>query len=293
MCVKLFVSAWYVYTGKEDHSKHQISQIFLIMCCQLISHLLHSDYLGPLLVEDEQRGTKNWICLFTCLNVRAIHLEVIDDMTTDNFILCLRRFFARRGTPSMIISDNAPQFKLGNSVINRIWKHIVRDVDVQSYIANHGIQWKFITEYAPWKGGFYERLVGLTKRSLRKALGRLKASRTELLTIITEVEAILNGRPLTYIDADINSGHALTPAHFLSLNQKTGYPDVDINDVNLIDSSTKLVEIWKKGQDQLNNFWKIWLTEYLQGLRERKSYKLKPVKGEVRRKPIIGEIIFS
>ena len=249
------------------------------------------DYLGPLLVKDEKRGTKNWICLFTCLNVRAIHLEVIDDMTTDSFLLCLRRFVSRRGTPSLIISDNAPNFKLGNSVINRIWKHVVRDVDIQSYVANEGIQWKFITDMAPWKGGFYERLVGLTKRSLRKALGRSKASNQELVTIISECEAIINSRPLTYVDADINSGHSLTPGHFLSLNQKTGYPNIEIRDSNTIDLGTKLIKMWKTGQDQLSNFWNIWLTEYLQVLRERKTYQLKPIKGEVRRKPNVGETV--
>ena len=107
------------------------------------------DYLGPILVKDEQMGVKNWICLFTCLNVRAIHLEVVDDMNTENFLLYLRRYFARRGIPSLIISDNAPNFRLGNSAINRIWKHIVWNINVQSYIANSGIEWKFITEYAP------------------------------------------------------------------------------------------------------------------------------------------------
>ena len=249
------------------------------------------DYLGPIFVKDDLKCNKNWICLFTSLNARAIHLEVIDDMSTENFLLCLRRYFARRGTPSLIISDNAPNFRLGNSVINRIWKHIVRDNDVQSYVANGGIQWKFITDYAPWKGGFYERLVGLTKRSLRKSLGKSKLSNKELITIITEIEAIINSRPLTYVDADINSGYALTPSHFISLNQKTGCPNIDTGDVNLVDSSTKLIEMWKRGQNRLDNFWNVWSTEYLNVLRERKVTKLKPVKGEVRRKPEVCEIV--
>ena len=193
--------------------------------------------------------------------------------------------------PSLIISDNAPNFKLGNSVINRIWKHIVRDNDVQTYVANSGIHWKFIIDYAPWKGGFYERLVGLTKRNLHKSLGKSKLSHKELITIITEIEAIINSRPLTYVDADINSGHALTPSHFLSLNQKTGCPNIDTGDVNLVDSSTKLIEMWKRGQDRLDNFWNVWSTEYLHVLKERKATKLKPVKGEVRGKPELGEIV--
>ena len=133
--------------------------------------------------------------------------------------------------------------------------------------------------------------VGLTKKSLRKALGRSKASSPELNTIIYEIEAVINTRPLTYVDDDINSGHAITPAHFLSMNHKKCYPKIDTTSNNLIDSGAKLVSMWKCSQDQLNNFWKSWLDEYLHVLRERKIYKLKLVKGEVRRKPKVGEIV--
>ena len=248
------------------------------------------DYLGPLFVKDD-RSSKNWICLLTCLNVRAIHLELISDMTTDKFLLCIRRFIARRGTPSLIISDNASNFKLGNSVISRIWKHVVRSVDIQSYVADTGITWKFITEMAPWKGGFYERLVGLTKRSLRKALGHSSVTSAELVTLLMEVEAVINSRPLTYIDSDVNSGQTITPSHFLSLNQKTGCPDFDVDNNDFVDSGTRLMLMWKSAQNQLNQFWKIWSNEYLQVLRERKAFQLKPVKGEVRRTPKLGETV--
>ena len=66
------------------------------------------DYFGPLYVKQyphasDQKTTpeirKVWVCLFTCLVVRAIHLEIVDDMSADQFLLCLRRFIARRGTP--------------------------------------------------------------------------------------------------------------------------------------------------------------------------------------------------
>ena len=133
--------------------------------------------------------------------------------------------------------------------------------------------------------------MGLTKRSLRKALGRSKTSNKELITIVCEIEALLNSRPLTHVDADITSRQVLTPSHFLTLNVRTGCPDAKLNDDHLIDTSSELVATWKNGQTQINNFWNIWLTDYLQSLRERKSYKLKPVKGEVRRKPRIGEIV--
>ena len=248
--------------------------------------------LGPLLISSENDVLKNWICLYTCVNVRAVHLELIEDMTTESFLLCLRRFIARRGKPSMIISDNASQFKLSNSVINKIWGRIATDEDVQSYVNNEGIEWKHIVEYAPWMGGFYERLVGLTKRSLRKSLGRCKITRQKLMTLIAEVEAVLNSRPLVYLDDDVNSNRALTPAHFLAINDKVGCPDIDeIHNYPVVSSSETLIETWRKGQKYLDNFWKIWRNEYMQSLRERYSYQMKPVKGEIIRTPKIGEIV--
>jgi hypothetical protein len=199
------------------------------------------DYLGPLLVKNESSCIKKWVCLFTCLNVRAIHLELVDDLTTDSFLLCLRRFLARRGTPSLIMCDNASNFKQGCSVIDKIWKRVTSTDDVQSYVANKGIQWKFITDYAPWKGGIYERLVGITKKCMRKVLGKSKVTSQELVTVITEIEAVVNSRPLVYADDDINSGQVLTPGHFLSINYKTGHPDIKA--VNSFESDSKATKL--------------------------------------------------
>ena len=110
------------------------------------------DYFGPLYVKEFPKATgeiverKVWVCLFTC------------DMSTEEFLLCLRRFVARRGIPRLIISDNAQQFKAARTVLTKAWRDVVTD-------ERQDIQWKFIIEFAPWMGGFYERLVGLTKRS--------------------------------------------------------------------------------------------------------------------------------
>ena len=156
------------------------------------------DYLGPLFIKDAVDGSwaKNWVCLFTCLTIRAVHLEVVESMSAGNFLLCVRRFVSRRGTPLLIVSDNASQIKMGSEIMERIWMESTRNEEVQSFMSGKGITWKFVTEYAPWQGGFYERLVGMTKRSLRKSLGRSKVSGSELYTLITEIEAMLNSRPL-------------------------------------------------------------------------------------------------
>ena len=100
--------------------------------------------------------------------MRAIHLEIAESLSTQDFIHCLRRFIATRGTPEVIISDNAKQFRLAGAVIERMWMNTLTDTDLQSYVANHGISWKFIVQKAPWMGGFYERLVGSVKSCLKK-----------------------------------------------------------------------------------------------------------------------------
>ena len=102
--------------------------------------------------------------------------------------------------------------------------------DVLSYAANKIIRWKFIVELAPWMEGFYERLIGLVKRSLRKAIGKLCLTYDQLLTILKELEAVVNSRPLVYIEDDINSSMTLPPSHFLTLNPAIGIPTYDADD---------------------------------------------------------------
>ena len=153
------------------------------------------DYLGPVAIKCDENGlVKNWICLFTCLNIRAVHLELVHNMTSEIFLLCMRRFVARRGTPKLIISDNGSQLKLGSLVATKLWKHVTNDSDVQSYIASAGITWKYTVEYSPWKGGFYERPVRTVKLSLRKKLGTLTLTQYEFVTILNEAEATYRQR---------------------------------------------------------------------------------------------------
>ena len=87
-----------------------------------------------------------------------------------------------------------------------------------SFYSNEGITWKYTTAMAPWRGCFYEHLVALVKQELRKGIGHKLLSWDKLITMITEVQAIINTRPLTYVYGDFLSGFTLTPAHFLTAN---------------------------------------------------------------------------
>ena len=253
------------------------------------------DYFGPLYIKTSEGPRKTWVCLFTCMVIRAVHLELLQDMTTEEFLMGFKRFISQRGTPNEIVSDNARQFKAASEVLKQIWKTANSDI-VQSYITTLGINWKFIIELSPWMGGFYERLVGVVKRSLRKAIGRRMLTLIQLQTILKQVEAIVNSRPLVYIDNDINSCFPLTPNHFLTLNPCTGIPEIKVNaedpEFNSEESTgERLLQIWKKGQKLLSEFWRIWREDYLANLRERTQSELKTSRIQSEYSPKIGDVV--
>ena len=194
-----------------------------------------------------------WVYLCTCLVTRAIHLELMHDMTTQEFLLEFGRFIARHGKPYKIISDNAAQFKLASNIVNKIWGQVLSDEDKISYAADGNIQRTFTVKLAPLMGEFYKRLVGIVKRSLRKAIGRVCLSNEHLLTKLKEAEAVDNSRPQVYVGDDVNARIILTSAHFLTFNPKIGMPDIishDTDDINYdpeTSSADKLLTTWRKG----------------------------------------------
>ena len=214
-------------------------------------------------------------------------------------IMAPRRFIARRGKPSTIISDNASQFRLAKSTADLAWNKVTKDETVTSYIANEGINWSFIVQLSPWMGGFYERLVGISKLALKKAIGQKLLSSIQLQTYLTETEAILNSRPLVYIGENLNDGTTITPSHFLAPNTKTGTPMLgnqdEISDPDYVDGKKEAKEIlldtWKRGQQMLETFWKIWKTDYILNLRERSKSHLSSSRIQAHEKPNVGDIV--
>jgi hypothetical protein len=227
------------------------------------------DYLGPLVVKASNgERSKVWIALFTCAVTRGIHLEVVRSLSTQDFLLALRRFSALCGKPRLIVSDNARQFKLADQVLARVWKDLERSAEVQDFSSCERIEWKYITERAPWMGGFYERLVGLVKNALKKVLGQWTIKPDELRTIAYEVAAMLNSRPLVYSDDDPGD-KVITPLHlmFRSPDQfPDGSAELDMETGGV--TAKELLQHWRAGQNLLSEFWKMWRTQYLTSLRE-------------------------
>ncbi len=253
------------------------------------------DYLGPIWIKDNNERVKSWVCLITCFITRAIHLEPVLNLSAEQFLNSFRRFISRRGKPDLVLSDNAPQFKLANQVLDKAWSETLQHDDVVAYCANRKINWRFTVAYAPWMGGIYERLVASVKSAFKKTVGRRLLSLEQLFTFLNEIEAILNTRPLTYVDQDINS-YVLKPSDFLCLNGSLGTPtlDYDKNDpdyIPKIDTQDKLLRYLQTSQEQANTFWSIWSSEYLSLLREHERVGHQHPRVISERKPIINEIV--
>ena len=172
------------------------------------------DYAGPLFVRGAAKDApafKAYVCLFTCVSVRAVHLDVVENLTTATFIRAFRIFVSRRDFPERLITDNAKNFKSAAQTVQPLAGQIIEAAASQKFLSHNGVTWQFIVERAPWWGG----LVGLMKRCLKKILGKALLNMIELTTVGTEIEAVLNSRPLTYVYSDIEDGPPLTPSHFL------------------------------------------------------------------------------
>ncbi|XP_077985927.1 uncharacterized protein LOC144440430 [Glandiceps talaboti] len=191
------------------------------------------------------------------------------DLTTETFLHAFRRFAARRSLPRKIMSDNGSTYL---SAADRIGK-LLNSTPVQNYLANHRIEWSFIPKRAPWFGGFWERLIGLTKTSLGKVLGRTFVSVDELQTVLTEIEATLNDRPLTYLSADPNDLQPLTPSHLLHGRLITPLPYYTSDEDELNDPTFGNHENLQRRTEHLakihSHFWKRWSHDYLNTLREK------------------------
>ena len=141
---------------------------------------------------------------------KALHLELVKDLSAHTFLNCLRRFCARRGTPELIKSDSAGTFKSTAELL----KSLARDTEVITYLQSSRIEWKFNLEVSLWQGGHFEQLIGCAKRCLRKVIGNARLSFDELSTVLTEIESILNSRPLTFYYSEFGE-EVLSPSHLI------------------------------------------------------------------------------
>ncbi|XP_057699895.1 uncharacterized protein LOC130920590 [Corythoichthys intestinalis] len=229
------------------------------------------DVFGPwTVVTRKTRGgsadSKRWAVLFSCLGTRAVHIEVIESMSTSSFINALRRFFAVRGPAKVLRSDRGTNF-IGAC---KELKISTDDSEIQDYLSKEGCTWTFNTPYSSHMGGSWERMIGIARRILDAMLlqaGPTRLTHEVLTTLMSEVMAIMNCRPLVPITTDSETPTVLTPS--MLLTQKKGAAPAPEGTFDIKDMYKKQ---WKHVQSLADAFWKRWRQEYLTALQVRKKW---------------------
>ena len=222
------------------------------------------DYFGPLLVKRGRNIEKRFVCVITCLKSRAVHLEVAHSMTTDSFMLLLNRFVGRRGIPSSIYSDNGSNFSAADKEIRQLVEGLNHKF-IGDQLAAKGITWNFNVPLASHRGGVWERLIRSIRQILSVICHEQHPDDETLLTLMVEVERVMNNRPLVPVFTDESAVPALTPNDLLLLRRNEGL--VDDPDIVL-----RYSRRWRQAKELTKTFWKRWVSEYVPLLQKRQKW---------------------
>ncbi len=229
------------------------------------------DYAGPFGVKAQSgRGwkvVKSWICLFICMSSKAIHMEMVDSLSTEAFLAALRRFVSRRGRCAHIYSDCGTNFVGAERELKNYLLSIGTNRSIADKLTNDGIQWHFLPPGAPHQGGLWEAGVKSAKHHLRRIIGSLTFTKEQFGTLLCEVEAVLNSRPLYQRSADPNDMEALTPGHLLTGEPLTAIPTPDLKDVAM-----NRLNQYQLVESRVQEFWRRWSREYINTLQQRNKW---------------------
>ncbi|XP_038122239.1 uncharacterized protein LOC119770798 [Culex quinquefasciatus] len=231
------------------------------------------DYAGPFMLKTGGRGSrlqKAYVVVFVCMVVKAIHFELVTNLSTDNFIAALQRFASRRGLPSDIHSDNATCFAGGNNelaALRELFNSQLHKNKLEEFCSLKGIRWHFIPPRSPHFGGIWEAGVKSMKHHMKRVVGETKLTYEEMTTFLAQTEAILNSRPLCPMSEDPNDLTVLTPSHFLISRSGVALPEP-----SYADEKVGRLSRWQHIQYMQQHFWKRWSGEYLHQLQGRPKW---------------------
>ncbi|XP_069968405.1 uncharacterized protein [Bactrocera oleae] len=259
------------------YSQEVMTQLMgnLPSCRVIPSHPFYNtgvDYAGPFQIRCSkgrgQKSYKGYIAVFVCMATKAIHLETVSDLSTESFLAALRRFFARRGKSANMYSDNGTNFVGAARCLDKDLKlAIANNSIIAPIMEKEGIKWHFIPPASPHFGGIWEAGVKSMKYHLKRIIGDNTLTYEELTTLLTQIEAVLNSRPLYTTGEDCEDNSILTPGHFLIGRSLVSAPE-PFQEGNLT-----TLDRWNLLQKMRYQFWKNWKEEYLHTLQQRYKWK--------------------
>ena len=230
-----------------------------------------TDCFGPFVVQDGRRQVKRYGLIVTCLAMRAIHLEVLDDMSTSAFLNGIRNVIAIRGPIRLLRSDRGTNFIGASRELKEGWRSIDQE-QLKEKLADQKIEWIFNTPVASHMGGVWERQIRTVRSVLtglmKKSDGRLNTS--TLRTLFYEVMAIVNSRPLSVESLEDPLGPLpLTPNHILTMKSAGILPPPGVFErADLVAR-----KCWRRAQFLADEFWRLWRKDFLATLQTRKKWK--------------------
>lgn len=226
------------------------------------------DYAGPFLLKEGRRkqakSVKGYVALFICMIVKAVHIEVVSDLSTEAFLAALHRFVSRRGLPTDIYSDCGTNFRGANHDLRRLFSEPAAQELCAGAI---NCQWHFNPPASPHFGGLWEAAVKSCKYHMKRVIGSQVLTFEELTTLGTRIEAILNSRPITPQSNDPSDLRPLTPGHFL-----VGSPIVAIPEPDYTTTTQNRLRRWQLLSAFHQSFWTRWASEYLTSLQGRAKW---------------------
>ncbi|XP_038119868.1 uncharacterized protein LOC119769976 [Culex quinquefasciatus] len=219
------------------------------------------------------RPVKCFVAIFVCLVTKAVHLELAADLTTQAFLAALKRFTARRGKPKLVMCDNAKNFVGARRELSELAKLFLSQQFEEEIIretAIDNIEFKFIPARSPNFGGLWESAVKSFKLLFKRTIGLHTLLYDEFQTVLVQIEAILNSRPLTPLSNDPADFEALTPGHFLIQRPLTAIPEPNLD--HIPENRLLRGSAWQTVQRYTQQLWKKWSNLYLSDLHNRTKW---------------------
>ncbi|KAI5614831.1 hypothetical protein C0J50_10985, partial [Silurus asotus] len=222
------------------------------------------DCFGPYLTKIGRRNEKRWGLIFKCLTTRAVHIELLNALDVDAFLLALRRFIARRGRPKEIRSDCGTNFHGAERELREAFSSM--EPELQNRLADYQISFRFNPPGAPHFGGVWEREVRSVKSALQVAVGGQAVAEDFLSTVLVEVEGILNSKPLGYASTDVADIDPVTPNLLLMGRRDASLPQVAYAPGQMGRRR------WRHCQNIVEQFWISFTRNYLPTLQTRQKW---------------------